>query len=71
MSSSIDFLPFIYQDKEKIESHNILLMDIDKMEIVQKSCINANLSLRKTIRKTECGFSVYTLTRTSDVFNQK
>jgi len=46
-------------------------MDIDKMEIVQKTCINANLALRKTIRKTECGFSIYTLTRTSDVFNQK
>jgi len=29
MQSSIDFLPFIYQDREKIESHSLLVMDID------------------------------------------
>jgi len=46
MQSSIDFLPFIYQDREKIESHALLVMDIDKMQIVQKTCINANLTLR-------------------------
>lgn len=41
------------------------------MKVVQKSCINSNLELRKYIRKTEAGFSCYTLTRTSEVFNQK
>ena len=71
MQASIDFLPFIYQDKEKIESHQLLVMDIDQMQIVQKTCINANLTLRKSIRKSAAGFSLYTLTRTSNVFNQK
>lgn len=41
------------------------------MLIVQKTCVNANLILRKSIRKSEAGFSLYTLTRTSNVFNQK
>ena len=41
------------------------------MNVVQKTCINSNLEMRKYMRKTETGFSTYTLTRTSEVFNQK
>jgi hypothetical protein len=46
-------------------------MDIEKMKLVQKTCINSNLEMRKYMRKTETGFSCYTLTRTSEVFDQK
>ena len=71
MRAQIEFLPVIYQDKKNIESHNLLILDIDKMRIVGKTCINSSLEMRKYMRKTEAGFSSYNLTRTSEVFNQK
>ena len=71
MQAQIQFIPFIYQDRKIKESHSLLVFDVEQMRVVQKSCINSNLELRKYIRKTEAGFSCYTLTRTSEVFNQK
>lgn len=67
----IEFIPFIYQDRKNQDSHSLLILDIEKMQVIQKSCINSNLEMRKYIRKSEAGFSCYTLTRTSEVFNQK
>ena len=71
MQAVIEFIPFIYQDRNNQASHNLLVLDLEKMQVVQKTCINSNLEMRKYIRKTETGFSCYTLTRTSEVFNQK
>jgi hypothetical protein len=69
MQANIEFIPFIYQDKTKQDSHSLLIMDVEKLQVVQKTCINSNLEIRKYIRKTEAGYSCYTLTRTSEIFN--
>lgn len=69
MQAVIEFIPFIYQDRNNQASHNLLVLDLEKMQVVQKTCINSNLEMRKYIRKNETGFSTYTLTRTSEVFN--
>lgn len=66
----IDFLPFIYQEKRSLATHHLLLLDINSMQIFGSECINSSLEIRKWLRKSEAGFAKYTLTRTSDLFNQ-
>ena len=34
-------------------------------------CINSNLEIRKYLRKSQAGNAMYTLTRTSDIYDQK
>jgi len=70
MRTQIDFLPFIYQEKKSLATHHLLLLDVNSMQIFGSECINSNLEIRKYLRKSEAGFAMYTLTRTSDVFNQ-
>ena len=31
MQAKIEFIPFIYQDKKNQDSHNLLVLDIEKM----------------------------------------
>jgi len=71
MKCEINFIPLIYQQKDLIESHNLLIFDIWKMQFVYKICVNSNLQMRKFIRKSLSGFVSYNLTRTSDVYDQE
>ena len=64
--SKFDFLPFIYQEKKSLATHHLLVLD---MQIVGRTCINSNLEIRKYLRKSEAGFAMYTLTRTSEKFD--
>ena len=71
MRKRCEFLPFIYQEKKSLASHHLLVLDINAMTIVGKICINSNLQIRQYLRKSETGFAMYTLTRTSEIFDQK
>lgn len=64
-----EFLPFIYQEKKAIASHNLLILDINSMSIYGKQSINSNLAIRQYLRKSTAGYAMYTLTRTSDTFD--
>jgi len=48
----------------------MLVLDIDSMSIVSRTCINSNLEIRKYLRKSMAGYAMYTLTRTSDAYDQ-
>jgi hypothetical protein len=41
------------------------------MTIAGKTSINSNLVIREYLRKSVAGFAMYTLTRTSDIYDQK
>lgn len=69
MRQSIEFLPFIYQEQKTLNSHQLLVLDINTMQIVGKTCINSNLEIRKYLRKSQAGYAMYTLTRTSDIYD--
>ena len=71
MRQRIEFLPFIYQEKNKLATNQLLILDVNSMQIVGKTCINSNLQIRQYLRKSLAGFNMYTLTRTSDIFDQK
>lgn len=44
---------------------------MNTMSIIAKTCINSNLNIRKFLRYSEAGYAMYSLTRTSDLFDQK
>jgi len=69
MQKRLEYLPFIYQEKRSLASHHLLVLDINAMRIVGKICINSNLKIRQYLRKSEAGYAMYTLTRTSEVFD--
>lgn len=69
MRKRYEFLPFIYQDKQSIASHHMLVLDVNSMTIAGKMCINSNLAIRKYLRKSEAGYALYTLTRTSEIYD--
>lgn len=71
MRKRYEFLPFIYQEKRSLASHNLLVLDLNSMTIAGKTCINSNMAIRTYLRRSEAGFAMYTLTRTSDIFDQK
>lgn len=71
MRKKLDFMPFIYQEKKSLASHHLLVLDVNTMNIVGKICINSNLNIRQYLRKSEAGYAMYTITRTSEVFEQK
>jgi len=71
MRQNIEFLPFIYQEKKTLASHHLLVLDVNTMTIIAKTCINSNLNIRKFLRYSEAGYAMYSLTRTSDLFDQK
>lgn len=71
MRKKIEYLPFIYQEKKSLASHNLLVLDINTMQVAGKACINSNLTIREYLRKSPAGYAMYTLTRTSDIFDQK
>ena len=71
MQKKLDYMPFLYQEKKSLASHHLLVLDINKMSIVGKICINSNLKIRQYLRKSEAGYAMYTITRTSEVFEQK
>jgi len=83
--TQIDFVPIVYQLKYKnlqnkyaedferkkgLQPH-MLVFDVQKMEVVRHTSILAKIQARRYTRRNEMGFNEYTLTRTSDVFNQK
>ena len=69
MRKKYEFLPFIYQEKRSLASHQLLVLDVNSMTVAGKTCINSNLNIRKYLRKSVAGYAMYTLTRTSDVFD--
>ena len=69
MRKRCEFLPFIYQEKKSLASHHMLVLDINLMEVVSKICINSNLKIRPYLRKSEAGYAMYTITRTSEVMD--
>lgn len=69
--SCINFIPFIYQEKKSLQTHHLLIFDIEKMMVTKHHCINTNKVARKFLRYNEFGFAIYTLTRTSDCFDQR
>lgn len=71
MRKKLDFMPFIYQEKKSLASHHLLVLDVNTMNIVGKICINSNLKIREYLRKSDAGYAMYTVTRTSEVFEQK
>lgn len=71
MRKTYEFLPFIYQESRSLASHNLLVLDINKMAIAGKTSINSSMAIRAYLRMSEAGYAMYTLTRTSDVFEQK
>jgi len=71
MRKKLDFMPFIYQEKKSLASHHLLVLDINTMNVVGKICINSNLKIREYLRKSDAGYAMYTVTRTSEVFEQK
>ena len=52
MRQRIEFLPFIYQEKKSLASHHLLVLDINSMQIVGRTCINSTLGIRKYLRKS-------------------
>lgn len=68
MRTPLEFMPFIYQEKKSLATHHMLLLDINSMQISGSECINSNLEIRRFLRKSQAGFAMYTLTRTSDVY---
>jgi NRPS condensation-like uncharacterized protein len=68
MKQDLFYIPMIFQEKSKIQSHNLMLFDMYKQEFVTKMKINPNLESRKHLRKSETGFVEYSLTRTSDIY---
>lgn len=71
MRKRCEFLPFIYQEKKSLASHHMLVLDINLMQVVTKICINSNLKIRPYLRKSEAGYATYTITRTSEILDQK
>jgi hypothetical protein len=71
MRQRIEFLPFIYQEKKSLATHHLLVLDVNSMQIVGKTCINSNLKIRRYLRKSQADYAMYTITRTSDIFDQK
>jgi len=68
--SNINFIPIIYQEKKSISTHHLIIFDVDKMCVVRHASILPNLEKRKCLRKTYIGFCQYTITRSSEVFNE-
>jgi hypothetical protein len=66
--SHIDFIPIIYQEKGSMDSHHIILFDVERMEVVRHAVTLPNMEMRKCMRKTFTGFYQYTITRTSEVY---
>lgn len=69
--SHIDFIPIIYQIRNNTQSHHLIVFDIARMEVIRHGSILSNMNVRSHLRISEAGFGEYTLTRTSDIFNQK
>lgn len=65
----INFIPFIYQEKKSLQTHNMCIFDIEKMMVTKHHCINTNKVARRFLRYNDFGFAIYTLTRTSDCFD--
>lgn len=67
----LDFVPLIYQERSSQETHHLIVFDVNRMQVSRHYSLLSNLGFRNRLRKTAAGFGVYTLTRTSDIFNQK
>lgn len=71
MRQKIEFLPLIYQERKSLATHHLIVLDVNSMQVVGKTCINSNLEIRKCLRKSPAGYAMYTITRTSDIYDQK
>ena len=71
MRPNVDFVPFVYQEKSGAKTHKLCVFDIHKMKVIKHVSIISNIGLRNHLRKSPAGFGTYTLTRTSEVYNQK
>lgn len=69
--TELDFIPLIYQDPLLSKSHYFIVFDVRKMEVVRHFNLLPNEQLRENQLKNSQGQAIYTLTRTSDVYNQK
>jgi len=70
MKENIDFIPVVYQERSKAQSHHLLIFDIFKREFVEMTSVSPPAHMRSNVRKSETGFVNYTLTRTSDPYEQ-
>ena len=61
----------IMQAQEAISSNLLLVFDVEKMKVVSEATIDSPIEIRKFIRKNNMGYVNYTLTRTSNVYNQR
>jgi len=57
--------------KHDVSSNNLLLFDVERMRVAFQTCVNSNLQIRRYTQKSKAGFVNYTLTRTSEVYDQK
>ena len=67
--SNLDFIPIIYQDRNSITSHHLIVFDCYYLKVVRHTMIASTLVLRKELKKNKQGFAIYNLTRTSDVYD--
>jgi hypothetical protein len=69
LKDNIDFLPIIYQEKAGYKSHHLIIFDLHKMRVVKHQNLLSNMSIRSRLRVSTTGFGLYSLTRTSEVYN--
>ena len=67
--TELDFVPIIYQERGSLESHHLIVYDVNTQSVIRHYSLLSNIDIRKKIRKTKQGFGTYILTRTSDVFH--
>jgi hypothetical protein len=67
----MNFFPIIFQQLKANRCTQLLLFDATKMQIVRQTSILQNVESKKYLVLNPFGFAKFTITRTSDVFNEK
>lgn len=69
--SNLRFVPLIYQSKSNHAAGHFIVYDTELEQVVRHSSILSALELRNNQRRSVSGLIIYTLTRTSDIYETK
>jgi len=69
--SNLRFIPLIYQTKTSITSAHLIVFDTELEQVVRHASVLSALELRDHQRRSVSGLIIYTLSRTSDIYESK
>ena len=67
----INFIPFIYQEKNNLENNKFIIYDIAKNSFEASEPINPSQKRRPYLYEDDDQFNVFVICRTSDIYTDR